>query len=299
MRIGFIGTGVMGSRMVRKLLQAGYQVMVYNRSPEKAKALSGLGALRKEDIASLARKSDVICTCLPMPKDVSDVYLGSDGVLENAKPHTICLDFTTVGTETSRAIFSKALEKGIGYLDAPVSGGPEGVDQGTLTIMVGGGMSAFLKIVPILEVLGEKIEYLGPSGSGSTAKLINQYLVAVHSIAASEAMVAGTALGLDSEQLYRLLKVSYGDSRILRRHMNQFVLDREFEPGGAMKYLHKDVALANNLFEQAGLKQFLGRIAEQSFAGAMEQGLSENDMSAIIKPLEKECNVVVSRRGFN
>jgi 3-hydroxyisobutyrate dehydrogenase len=121
----------------------------------------------------------------------------------------------------------------------------------------------------------------------------------VHSIAASEAMVAGTALGLDCEQLYRLLKVSYGDSKILRRHMDQFVLDREFEPGGAMKYLHKDVALANNLFEQAGLKHFLGRIAEQSFAGAMEQGLSENDMSAIIKPLEKECKVVVSRRGIN
>ncbi len=299
MKIGFIGTGVMGSRMVRKLLQAGYQVMIYNRSPEKAKALSELGALRKDDIASLARKSDVICTCLPMPKDVTDVYLGPEGVLDNAKPYTICVDFTTVGTETSRTVFSKALEKGIRYLDAPVSGGPEGVDQGTLTIMVGGGMSAFLKIVPILEVLGEKIEYLGPTGSGSTAKLINQYLVAVHSIAASEAMVAGTALGLDSEQLYRLLKVSYGDSRMLRRHMDQHVLDREFVPGGAVKYVHKDVALANQLFEQAGLKQFLGRFAEQSFAGAMEQGLSESDMSAVIKPLEKECNVVVSRSGFN
>lgn len=297
MRIGFIGTGVMGSRMVRKLLQAGYQVMVYNRTPEKAVALTELGALRKGDISSLVQDTDIICTCLSMPKDVMDVYCGPAGVLENAKPHTICLDFTTVGLETSKTIFAKAQEKGIGYLDTPVSGGPEGVDQGALTIMVGGGLSAFLKIVPILQVLGETVEYLGPSGSGSIAKLINQYLVAVHSLAASEAMVVGTALGLDAEQLFQLLKVSYGDSQILRRHMEQYVLERQFEPGGAVKYVHKDVALSNQLFEQAGLKKFLGRHAEQSFAGAIKQGLADLDMSAVIQPLEKECGVVVRRNG--
>jgi 3-hydroxyisobutyrate dehydrogenase len=295
MRIGFIGTGVMGSRMVRKLLEAGFKVSVYNRSPEKVVSLIELGAERKENIAALAGECDVICSCLPMPKDVEDVYLGLNGVLENAGPETICIDFTTVGVDTSRKIFLAASENGIRYLDAPVSGGPEGVEAGTLTIMAGGEKSAFETVLPLLKVLGTTVQYLGPSGSGSIAKLINQYLVAVHSVAASEAMVAGTAMGLDSEQLYQLLKVSYGDSRMLERHMEGFVLDREFAPGGAVKYVHKDVALANVLLEQAGMNRFLGRFAEASFAEAMERGLSELDMSAVIMPLEKECGVLVKR----
>ncbi len=297
MKIGFIGTGVMGSRMVVKLIAAGYEVSVFNRSPKKAKELTKLEAILSKNIAAIAWDSDVICTCLPKPVDVEAVYLGSAGVLENAKPNALCIDFTTVGPETSKEIFGKALERGIGYLDAPVSGGPEGVEQGSLTIMVGGNKDEFEKVRPILDVLGATVQYLGDSGAGSIAKLINQYLVAVHSIAASEAMVAGAALGLDSEQLYSLLKVSYGDSRILRRHMDGFVLDREFEPGGAVKYVHKDVALANQLFTQAGMDQFLGRFAEQSFAGAMENGLSDLDMSAVIQPLENECGVVVKRKN--
>ncbi|NMD69886.1 NAD(P)-dependent oxidoreductase [Bacillus sp. DNRA2] len=296
MKIGFIGTGVMGSRMVKRLLAKGYQVMVFNRTPEKAAALADFGAEVTTSIAELTQHSDVICTCLPMPQDVELVYLSENGVLANAKPHTVCIDFTTVGVDTSRVIFEAAAANGISFLDAPVSGGPEGVEHGTLTIMVGGEESVFDKIEPIFSVLGETIQYLGPSGSGSIAKLINQYLVAVHSIAASEAMVAGTALGLDSEQLFQLLTVSYGDSRMLRRHMEGFVLEREFAPGGAVKYVHKDVALANKLFAETGMSKFLGRHAENAFAGAMEQGLADLDMSAVIQPLEKECGVVVAKK---
>jgi 3-hydroxyisobutyrate dehydrogenase len=296
--IGFIGTGVMGSRMVKSLLHAGYQVVVYNRSLEKTEPLIELGAKRTENIKSLAQYSDVICTCLSMPADVLDVYLGQEGIIKHAQPNTICLDFTTVGPETSKTISMKANEQEIVYLDAPVSGGPEGVEQGSLTIMVGGKKSVFDKIQPIINVFEETIQYLGPTGSGSIAKLINQYLVAVHSIAASEAMVIGAALGLDSEQLYQLLKVSYGDSRMLRRHMEQYVLNRQFEPGGAVKYVHKDVKLANQLFEEIGIKQFTGQIAEQAFERAMDQGLSNLDMSAVIQPLEKECDVVVKKRGI-
>lgn len=230
-----------------------------------------------------------------MPGDALDVYLEPAGVIEYAQPDTICLDFTTVGADTSSTISAKANEKRIIYLDAPVSGGPEGAEQGSLTIMVGGRKASFDMVLPILNILGETIQHLGPTGSGSIAKLINQYLVAVHSIAASEAMVTGAAFGLDSEQLYQILRVSYGDSRMLRRHMEQYVLDRQFEPGGAVKYLHKDVNLANQLFEKAGIKQFMGQLAEQAFAEAMEQGLSDLDMSAVIQPLEKECNVVVKK----
>ncbi|MDN3016114.1 NAD(P)-dependent oxidoreductase [Paenibacillus sp. BSR1-1] len=295
MKIGFVGTGVMGSRMVKQLLDHGYKVGVYNRTKEKVKVLEEYGAFIAESISSLAHSSDILCTCLSMPEDVGEVYLGTSGLLENAQPGTICIDFTSVGAETSNIIFGQANEKGIDYLDSPVSGGPEGVENGTLTIMVGGKQQAFEKIYPILSVLGETIEYLGPSGSGSIAKLLNQYLVAVHSLAASEAMVTGAAFGLDSEQLFNILKVSYGDSRILRRHMEQYVFDRQFQPGGAVKYVHKDVRLANQLLQEAGMNQFTGQLAEQAFDQAIEKGLHELDMSAVIQPIEEKCGVIVKK----
>lgn len=297
MNIGFIGTGVMGSRMVIRLLEGGYRVTVFNRSPEKLVPLIKLGANRAEDIKSLAHQADIICTCLSMPKDSIEVYLGPDGVINYAKANTICIDFSTVGADTSKKIFAEAREKEVHFLDAPVSGGPEGVEQSSLTIMVGGERDSFVQVLPMLNVLGSNVEYLGPSGSGSIAKLINQYLVAVHSIAASEAMVAGAALGLDSEQLYHLLKVSYGTSRMLERHMEQYVLDRKFEPGGAVKYVHKDVVLANRLLESAGIKEHLGQLAEQSFYHAVQNGLADLDMSAVIQPLEEKCHVVVQRKS--
>lgn len=293
MKIGFIGLGVMGSRMVQRFLKAGYEVIVYNRTPEKAEPLIHLGAERAWDVPTLTIHSDVICSCLSMPKDSLNVYL--DGVIPHAKEGTICLDFSTVGAETSQEIAQKALKKNIFYFDAPVSGGPEGVEHGTLTIMVGGNKEVFSKVVPLLRTLGTTIEHLGESGSGSIAKLINQYLVAVHSVAASEAMVAGAAFGLNSEQLYNLLKVSYGDSRILERHMEQYVLERSFAPGGAVKYVHKDVSLANELFQQAGMKETLGKLAENSFTVAMKQGLGDLDMSSVIQPLEERCGVIVKK----
>ena len=296
MNIGFIGIGVMGSRMVKRLLDHGYQVHIYNRSREKAKALEEQGAKWSETVSTLASVSDIICTCLSMPEDVLNVYLGDSGIIANARPDTICIDLTSVGADTSKTIFGQAIEKGISYLDSPVSGGPEGAEMGTLTIMVGGEKLAFEKVLPVLHVLGKTIEYLGASGSGSIAKLINQYLVAVHSLAASEAMVTGAAYGLDSEQLYNILKVSYGNSRILERHMEQYVFDRQFQPGGAVKYVHKDVRLANQLLQEAGIKQFTGQMAEEAFRNASEQGLSNLDMSAVIQPLEEQCGVVVKKK---
>lgn len=294
-KVGFIGIGVMGSRMVQRFLNAGYDVSIYSRTKEKAKPFVEQGVELVETIGDLSAKADIICTCLSMPSDVEEVYLGENGILAHAKSHSICVDFTTVGKKTSNEVYERAKEKEISYLDAPVSGGPEGVEQGTLTIMVGGDKDAFEKVESLLKSIGSAVEYLGASGSGSIAKLMNQYLVAVHTLAASEVMVTGTALGLNPEQLYNLLKVSYGDSRMLRRHMEEYVLDRQFEPGGALKYIHKDVRLANELTEQVGLESPSGRLAEAALKEAMEKGLEDKDMSSLIQSLEEKCGVVVKR----
>lgn len=296
MKIGFIGTGVMGSRMAKRLLGHGYQVAVHNRTFKKALPLIENGGIYAESISELSSQCDIVCTCLSMPQDVLNVYTGKGGIIENARPATICIDFTSVGADTSKTIFELADVRGISYLDCPVSGGPEGAESGTLTIMAGGENTAFQKVKPVLDVLGHTIEFLGPSGSGSIAKLINQYLVAVHSLAASEAMVTGAAYGLDSEQLLKVLKASYCDSRILRRHMEQYVFGRLFTPGGAVKYVHKDVRLANQLVQDAGLSHYTGQMAEKAFQTAGEKGLWDQDMSAVIKPLEEEAGIIVKSK---
>lgn len=293
--IGFIGLGVMGSRMVQRLLHAGYEVAVFNRNYSKMEPLLAQGASAAADVASLAEQSDMICTCLSMPQDVYDVYLGDGGILKHSRSGTICIDFTTVGMDTSQKIAQLAQERRITYLDAPVSGGPEGVEQGTLTIMVGGDEVAYAKVLPILEVLGSNVHHLGDSGMGSVAKLMNQYLVAVHSLAASEAMVTGTALGLKSEHLYQILRTSYGDSRMLQRHMENFVLPRNFAPGGAVKYVLKDVKLALDLFQEAGVAGRTGISAVEAFTEAVEQGYADKDMSAVIRPLEEKAKTIVRK----
>lgn len=292
MNIGFIGLGVMGSRMTTRLLDAGYKVFIYNRTKEKMTPFLNKGAKAADSIEELSEQCEVICTCLSMPEDVVEVY---NLVFQHAKAGTICVDFTTVGMDTSQQMANQAQAKDIPFLDAPISGGPEGAEAGTLTIMVGGDIHSYEKVLPALQVLGENVQHLGSSGMGSVAKLMNQYLVAVHSLAASEAMVVGTALGLKSEQLYDILKSSYGDSRMLRRHMDQYVLDRQFEPGGAVKYVHKDVRLANVLMDQAGLREYTGTMAQEAFNTAIQAGLADEDMSAVIKPLEKQSGTIVKK----
>ena len=297
MKIGFIGLGIMGSKMAMRLASAGYELIVFNRTREKVVPFVELGAKETSSIATLAEESDIICTCLSMPSDSIEVYLGENGILPNAKPGTICLDFTTVGRETSQLINKLGVKTGIDYLDTPVSGGPEGAADGTLTIMVGGAEEAYIEVKDILSILGSNIQFLGSTGSGSIAKLINQYLVSIHTLAVSEAFVTGAAFGINATQLFEVLKTSYGDSKILRRHLEGHILQMQFEPGGALKYLYKDVKLANQLQVEAGQENFLGQFVEKRFDKAMMAGLAHLDMSAIILLLEKETGVTVHKDG--
>lgn len=297
MKIGFIGLGIMGSKMATRLASAGYELIVFNRTREKTIPFVRLGAKEASSIATLAQESEIICTCLSMPSDSIEVYLGEDGILSNAKSGTICLDFTTVGRETSQIINEQGVKTGIVYLDTPVSGGPEGAMDGTLTIMVGGAKEAYIEVKDILSILGSNIQFLGSTGSGSIAKLINQYLVSIHTLAISEAFVTGAAFGINASQLLEVLKTSYGDSKILRRHLEGHILKRQFEPGGALQYLHKDIKLANQLQVEAGQENFLGQFVEKRFEKAMVTGLSQLDMSSIILLLEKETGVTVHHKN--
>ncbi len=279
--LGFIGLGKMGMPMSIRLLEAGHQVIAFNRTRSKLEPFTIKGGTAADSIAHVSRAADVVFTSLSMPEDVEAVYFGKEGILANSRDGLVCVDLTTVGMDTSMKVSKAAADKGIYYLDAPVSGGPEGAEAATLTIMVGGDESAFAKAAPFLTIMGQNVQHVGPSGLGSAAKLLNQYLVAAHTIAAAEVMVSGEKIGLDQKQLYNLLRTSYGFSRMLERHMEQFVFPDNFNPGGALKYVLKDVRLSNMLVAGTGIEPAAGKAAQNAFAKASEAGWGEMDMSAL------------------
>jgi 3-hydroxyisobutyrate dehydrogenase len=291
MKIGFIGLGAMGNRMAIRLLKANHDLLVYNRSSARLKPVVAKGARSANSVSSMAREVEYLFTSLSMPADTKEVYLGEEGILAHAQKGLTCVDFTTVDMETSREVYREATTRGVSYLDAPVSGGPEGAEGGTLTIMVGGDGDAFTKVEPLLKILGQNVEHLGGTGLGSAAKLINQYLVGVHILAAAEAMAGAGRLGLDEKKLYNLLRVSYGQSRMLERLMEQFVIPDTAEPGAAMKYIHKDLRLANVLLASSGIEPETGKVAFDSYERALQTPWGEKDMAALYYWLREKANV--------
>lgn len=281
MKLGYMGLGAMGSRMAVRLLDAGHELWVYNRSAARLQPVVARGGLPAGSIADLTRKVDVLFTSLSMPADTQEVYLGEEGILANAQKGLICVDFTSVDMETSRDVYREAAARGVSYLDAPVSGGPEGAEKGTLTIMVGGDGESYNKVEPLLLTLGQNVQHLGGSGLGSAAKLFNQYLVGVHIMAAAEAMAAADKLGLNPKQLYQLLQVSYGQSRMLERLMEQLVLPGNAEPGAYMKYIHKDLRLANLLLTTYGIEPVTGKAAWNVYEETLQTPWGEKDMAAV------------------
>jgi 3-hydroxyisobutyrate dehydrogenase-like beta-hydroxyacid dehydrogenase len=179
----------------------------------------------------LAGRCDVVLAALPTPDVVREVFLGESGLVATSAPGTLLIDCSTVGPELSRAIHAAAHARGLGFLDAPVSGGTEGAEAGTLTIMVGGDDGAFARGRRVLERLGSVVRHVGPSGAGSVMKLVNQLLVGIQTAAAAEAAVFARQAGADLEVVLELVGASYGDSRMFRRTLPRVIADDD-APGG-------------------------------------------------------------------
>jgi len=176
--IGFIGTGVMGKSMAANLMKAGYQVVVYNRTKAKAQELIEKGAIWKDTVAEVAREADVIITMVGYPKDVREVYMGKNGIIENAKSGSYLIDMTTSSPRLAKEIYEAAKAKNLYALDAPVSGGDIGAREARLSIMVGGDAEAFEAMKPIFEVMGKNIVLQGGAGAGQYTKMSNQIAIA-------------------------------------------------------------------------------------------------------------------------
>ncbi|HHV64397.1 MAG TPA: NAD(P)-dependent oxidoreductase [Peptococcaceae bacterium] len=293
MKLGFIGLGKMGKPMAKNLLQAGHELVVYNRSMPAVQELQGLGAKAASSPAEVGKEVEVVFLCLPVGRDVELTLTGEKGLLQTLREGTYIVDHSTISPKDSQRMFNLCREKGIGFLDAPISGGVAGAEKGTLSIMVGGEKAHFEKVKPLLGILGKNIFYLGPSGSGNVMKLVNNLLVGITNAALAEAFVLAQKNGLDPKQVFDILVGATGDSFMLRRNLPNFVLKRDFTPTFTLDMLNKDMGLAEELALDQGVRLLLGSLAHQIGREAAVSGFGSEDMSAVIKVLERLSGVEV------
>lgn len=284
--VGFIGLGKMGRPMTQRLLAAGYQVTVHNRSRGVVEQLAREGARPAHSAREVAEAADIVLTCLPTPPVVEQIFLADDGVAAGGRAGQIWVDHSTVSPSTNRACAEAAAAVGAAFLDAPVSGGPEGAAGGTLAIMVGGDAAAFEQARPVFEAMGQNIRRCGPPGAGTAVKLVNQLLVGIHTAAAAEAVVLGVKAGADPEIILDLLATSYGASRMLLRNL-PLQIARDWTPTTPVSVILKDLALIHEFARDQGARLLLGGMSLELFKEAVQLGHGDKDMSALCLPLEQ------------
>lgn len=251
--IGFVGIGVMGKSMVRNLMKKGYEVSIFTRTKSKALDVIEEGAKWCDDIKSCVNDKDIIITIVGYPKDVEQVYFGEEGILQNSKKGACVIDMTTTSPKLSIKIYNEAKERGIGALDAPVSGGDSGAKNATLSIMVGGDRETFEECKYVLSTMGTNIIYEGKAGSGQHTKMANQIALAGAIAGVCEAMTYAKAQGLDVQTM--LDSISQGAAGSWQMtNMAPRILKGDFDPGFYIKHFIKDMNLAIEESEDVDLE---------------------------------------------
>ncbi len=289
-RIGWIGTGVMGSSMCGHLIEAGFSATVYNRTPAKAEKLVSQGARWAATPQAVARDSDVIFTIVGYPSDVRSVILGEQGVLSGCQAGKIVVDMTTSQPALAAEIAAQAARCGVQSLDAPVSGGDIGAREARLSIMVGGDREAFEALRPCWETMGKTIVYQGPAGSGQHAKMVNQILIASNMIGVCEALLYAYRAGLDLPRVMQSVASGAAGSWSLS-NLGPRIIDNQFGPGFFVDHFIKDMGIA--LDEAKRLKLFLPglALAEQLYLGLQATGHGRDGTHALELALATACGV--------
>ena len=279
-RIGFIGLGIMGKPMARNLLKAGYPLVVYNRSRPAMDALVADGAVLADSPKAVAQQSEVVISCVSDSPDVEAIALSSNGIIEGAKPGLLYIDMSTIAPATARKVYTALKEKGVDALDAPVSGGDIGAQQGTLSIMVGGDESAFQRSLPLLQAMGKNIIYIGAAGAGQVTKACNQIVVALTVQAVAEALTLAKRSGVDVARVRDALMGGFAQSRVLEVH-GQRILDGAFQPGFKLNLHRKDMNIVLQTGREAGVPLLGSAQVTMLMDALIAQGKGELDNSAL------------------
>jgi len=280
-RIGFIGLGQMGRPMCLNLLRAGHSTVVYDIVAERLSATVAAGAEAGRSPADVASRTGVTVLSLPTPAAVAEVVRGPDGILAGARAGHLVIDTSSVSPSLSREMAQACEERGVRYLDAPVSGGVRAAEQGTLTIMVGGEKEAFEAARPWLEVLGKKIFYVGRSGSGSMMKLINQLLFLSGVAAVCEAVSLARKAGVDDSTLWEVIPECSGASYAFTTRLKNFLMPGNFEPGFSVALAAKDADLIMAAARELEVPLTLGAEVHRLLQAAQRAGLGGKDVSAL------------------
>jgi 3-hydroxyisobutyrate dehydrogenase len=280
--IGFIGTGVMGKSMAGHLLDAGYTLVVYSRTKDKASVLLDRGAQWAETPKVVAEKASVIFTMVGYPTDVEEVYLGENGLIQNGSKGSYYIDMTTSAPSLAVKIAESAKKRGIQAIDAPVSGGDVGAMEATLSIMVGGEQAAFEEVRPLLALLGTNIVHQGNPGAGQHTKMSNQIAIASNMIGVCEAIIYAEKAGLDPEQVLRSISAGAAGSWSLS-NLAPRMLNGNFEPGFYIKHFIKDMRIALEEAETMGLEVPGLALAKSLYDQLAEKGEGNSGTQALYK----------------
>jgi 3-hydroxyisobutyrate dehydrogenase-like beta-hydroxyacid dehydrogenase len=294
-RIGFVGLGLMGQHMARRLLEAGHPLTVWNRSADKAKGLRAAGAAWADSPKALAQVSDVVVSMVTDSAASEQVACAPDGVLAGAHPGLTLIDMSSITPETSRSIAERARGKGVAMLDAPVTGAPKVASEGKLGIMVGGPRDTFDACLSIFQVMGVKIVYAGPNGMGSTLKLVNNLILGVAIHAAGEALVLATKAGLDPQAVIEITSVGGARTGAMETRGPRMV-QRDFSPHFSVNNMYKDLSNVVKLAEECGVSLPVAGAAREILRAAKSQGKGDLDSCAVMTVLEAMANTTVQRK---
>lgn len=296
-KIGFIGLGIMGKPMCHNLLKAGFEVVFYARRDKVIREMRDAGAAFAASAKAVAEAADIIVTIVTADAQVREVMLGEDGVLAGASAGKLVVDMSTISPMTIREIAEIASKRGVGVMDAPVSGGDIGAIAGTLTIMAGGEKADFERCQGMFKAMGkaENIFHVGPVGVGQTVKIINQLLGGINMAAIAEGLTLGVKAGADPEVMRQVIGVSSGNSSAFQARVAEFLMKGQFKPGFMLDLMKKDVGIAVEMGKVMNVPVPLGAAAYQLYAAASSLGAGELDFSAVCRTNEALTGVRIAK----
>src|SRR3954451_9301006 len=285
--VAFLGLGIMGWPMAANLAGAGFGLSVWTRDSAKAERFAGeVDARAAATPAEAAGASGAAISMVPDMPEVEAVLMGDDGAAAGMREGGLCIDMSTIAPTATRAIGERLGEQGIDFLDAPVTGSRPKAEDGTLTIMVGGGETDFERGKPILEAMGQLVVHVGPQGHGSIVKLLNNTTAAVNALQVAEALVAAKAARVDTEKLRQVMAAGSGASTMLELKARP-MLEHDFTPLFKLEHMLKDVRHCLAEAERLGAGMELGELAERAYSRAERKGLGEQDFAAVVEVVEE------------
>lgn len=290
MKIGFIGLGTMGEPMAGRLLASGHELTVHNRTREREERLAAAGAARAATPRACARDRDVVFVMVSDTPDVQAVVLGDEGALAGMAPGSVLIDMSTISPATTRLIAAALGDHDVAMLDAPVSGGSEGAENGTLTVMVGGDAEVLERVRPVLEVLGSRITHVGPNGAGQVAKAVNQVVIAGTYAAVAEGLVLGMAAGIDIQATLAAIGGGAAGSWVLEHRGPNMIAD-DYPLGFRTRLHRKDLGIALAAGKEAGVAMPVAAYVEQLETSLVRRGFGDEDVSNLARIVREQAGL--------